>query len=52
MCDSVVKVVDKLNELVMNILNKIYYIYVEKEEEDVRNWSNECYEIEKEKFEK
>lgn len=52
LCDSVAKAVDKLNELVPNIPNKTYHIYAEKEEEDARNRSNECYEIEKEKFEK
>eukprot|EP00105_Crassostrea_gigas_P022457 XP_011441986.1 PREDICTED: uncharacterized protein LOC105338490 isoform X3 [Crassostrea gigas] len=52
LCDSVAKAVDKLNELVTNIPNKTYHIYAEKEEEDARNRSNECYEIEKEKFEK
>lgn len=52
LCDSVAKAVDKLNELVTNIPNKTYHIYAEKEEEDARNRSNECYEIEKEKLEK
>lgn len=52
LCDSVTKAVDKLNELLTNIPNKTYHIYAEKEEEDARNRRNECYEIEKEKFEK
>lgn len=52
LCDSVAKAVDKLNELVTNIPNKTYHIYAEKEEEDARIRGNECYEIEKEKFEK
>lgn len=52
LCDSVAKAVDKLNELVTNIPNKTYHFYAEKEEEDARNRRNECYEIEKEKFEK
>lgn len=45
MCDSVIEVVNKLEELIMNILSKIYYIYVEKEKEEVRNWIFGIYEI-------